>query len=158
MCGRKRLYMKDDYVTILRNATYIYIYIYLLIYLFFCTHEVVTVYYVTCMRESQYSSTHSKTRQLMRVRGYLQGPVALPQCGPQSHSRPFGKENNLQRIKPRFIDHLFLIWVTILTELSGSQNTKRTSEGSANSTSLRNQGNYTENVIQPEMRFPFNVW
>lgn len=75
------------------------------------------------------------------MRGYLQGPVALPQCGSQSHSGPFGKVNNLQRIEPRFLDHPFLIWVTILTELSGSQDTKRISEGFANSTSLKNQRN-----------------
>lgn len=65
--------------------------------------------------------------------------------------REYSAEN-----RTTILDHPFLIWVTTLTELSGSQDTKSTSEGFANSASLKNQRNYTENVIQPEMRFPFD--
>jgi len=86
--------MNVDYITLLR-ATYLFMYI------FFCTHECVPVYNVTCMRELQYISTHSKTRQTTWVRSYLQEPAALPQGGPQRHSGPIGKDNNLQRIEPR---------------------------------------------------------
>ena len=58
-----------------------------------------------------------------------------PSVAPQRHSGSFEKENNLQKIDLRFLDHPFPTWVNTLTELSGSQDTKRISEAFLNSTS-----------------------
>lgn len=150
LCERNRLCVNYYYVTILRNKMYLFIYFSVLMKLSLSTTWQV-------WGSSSIAPLIPKLGDWCRW-GVIFRDRSVYQCGPQRHSEPFENDNNQQRIELRFLDHSFLILVTILTELSGSQDTERTSEDFVNSTSLRNQRHYNENVIQPEMRFPFGGW